>query len=94
MPAGEDVGVPSVILEHKNEFDFCNSDLSLAILDFFMGDANINVYDPYSVGVWKRVFNVTETELSNAVNAIGNSAKDVCKYFDIVFATSTKMPWK
>ena len=63
-----------------NEYGFCEQDVVFAIIGLFRGSATIDISDPYSAGIWKRIFNVTEAKLIKAVEDVGNSAVDVKEY--------------
>ena len=80
MPDDEDIGEPTVIMDYGQEPYICNSDEMWAVIGMFSGNANIDMSDPQSIGAWKRVFNVTETDLLKAVDAVGVSAMAVKEY--------------
>ncbi|MCR5753417.1 MAG: DUF3606 domain-containing protein, partial [Acetatifactor sp.] len=79
-PGDEDVGIPLVIMVYGNEFVFCEQDMTFAVLGLFDGTATVDIDDPKSTGIWKRIFNVSETELLKAVETVGNSAVDLKEY--------------
>ena len=80
-PDDEDIGEPSVVMASGNEYYFCEQDVALAVIGLFSGSAIIDIDDPHSTGIWKRIFNVTELELIKAVGDVGNSAVDIKEHF-------------
>ena len=82
MPDDEEIGEPTVIMDYKQECCICNSDEKWAVIRLFSGVAIIDMSNPQSVGTWKRIFNVTESDLWKAVETVGDSAVAVKEYLE------------